>query len=89
MVLNRHLCPIRIKQRMMEYEKRSEVFKITGDWNVQSQKLKDKYPELTDSDLHFEAGKESELIFRISKKLRKKREAIVNLIQNFQTQNTL
>lgn len=72
----------------MEYEKRSEVFKITGDWEAQSKRLKEKYPELTDSDLHFVEGKESELIFRISKKLRKKREAIVNLIQNFQNTST-
>jgi hypothetical protein len=72
----------------MEYEKSSGIFKITGDWEAQSKRLKEKYPELTDSDLHFEAGKESELVFRISKKLRKKREAIVNLIQNFQAPNS-
>jgi hypothetical protein len=72
----------------MEYERPSGIFKITGDWGVQSKRLKEKYPELTDSDLHFEEGKESELVFRISKKLRKKREAIVNLIQNFQATNS-
>jgi hypothetical protein len=40
----------------MKYEKRSEIFKISGDWEALAKKLKEKYPELTDIDLNFSEG---------------------------------
>lgn len=43
-------------------ENGSEKFKIIGDWNEQSKELKEKFSQLTDSDLKFEPGKENELI---------------------------
>lgn len=59
----------------------TENFKITGDWNVQSKNLKDKFSSLTDADLKFETGKENELLTRIETKLNKKRDEVINIIK--------
>ncbi len=42
--------------------------KLKGNWNVTKGKLKQKYANLTDSDLLYEEGKEDELIGRIQKR---------------------
>ncbi len=59
-------------------------FKITGDWDEQAKVLKGKFSQLTDSDLKFETGKESELLGRLESKLNKKREEVINIIQKGQ-----
>jgi hypothetical protein len=41
------------------------------DWPSVKQRLKEKYPELTEDDLIYEAGKEIELLERLQKKLKK------------------
>lgn len=64
--------------------KNSEAFKITGNWNTESKQLKSKYPQLTDSDLKFETGKEEDLLKRVEKKLNKKREEVINIIRKNQ-----
>jgi len=64
--------------------KSSETFKITGSWDVKSKKLKEKYPQLTDSDLKFEPGKESELLSRLETRLKKTHEEVVEIINNIQ-----
>lgn len=56
-------------------------FKITGNWQKHSEILKDKFPSLTDSDLKFENGKESELVSRVSARLNKKEDEVVNIIK--------
>ncbi|MES2617150.1 MAG: hypothetical protein V4613_04685 [Bacteroidota bacterium] len=58
----------------------SEPFSITGDWDIQSIALKEKYPQLTDADLLFEAGKEDELIGRIESRLNINRSEIINIL---------
>lgn len=65
----------------------NETFKITGDWNVQSKQLKEKFAQLTDSDLKFEPGKENELIGRIETRLNKKRDEVINIIKKGQPQS--
>ncbi len=65
----------------METSKKNEAFKITGDWAVQAAKLKTKFNQLTDADLKYEDGKESDLINRISLKLNKKHDEIMDLIK--------
>lgn len=65
-------------------EKSTEPFKITGNWDVQSKQLKEKYSQLTDADLKFEAGKENELLNRVENKLNKKREEVINIIKKIQ-----
>lgn len=59
-------------------------FKITGNWNKQTGILKDKFPQLTDEDLKFEAGQEEELLKRVEAKLHKKREEVINIIRKGQ-----
>ena len=66
--------------------KGNEPFKITGNWNNQSKQLKEKYPQLTDSDLKFEAGKEQELLRRLETKLNKKPEDVISLIKKVQSE---
>jgi hypothetical protein len=66
--------------------KGNEPFKITGNWSKQSNILQDKFAQLTDADLKFEAGKEEELIERVSSRLNKKREEVMNIIKKGQTE---
>ena len=67
-------------------ENKNTEFKITGDWAAQSKNLKEKYSQLTDSDLKFEAGKENDLIGRLETKLNKKRDEVINIIKKGQPQ---
>lgn len=57
------------------------IFKVTGNWDVQATRLKDKFSQLTDGDLKFEVGKEDDLLKRIQARLNKKREEVIHLIQ--------
>ncbi len=66
--------------------KPNETLKITGNWNKQSQQLKEKYPQLTDADLAFEFGKETELVKRIQTRLNKKTEEVESLLRKGQFQ---
>ncbi|HTL81280.1 MAG TPA: hypothetical protein VL651_06230 [Bacteroidia bacterium] len=59
----------------------SEAFKVTGDWAIQSRQLKEKFSQLTDSDVKFEEGKENELLSRIENRLNKKREEVISIIR--------
>jgi len=59
----------------------TEQFKITGDWKIQSKTLKEKFTQLTDEDLKFEAGEESELFQRMEKRLNMKRTEVIDLIK--------
>lgn len=61
-------------------DKKTESFKISGDWTKQSEQLKDKFSQLTDADLKFEPGKENELLQRVETRLNKKREEVINII---------
>jgi len=62
----------------------NDVFKITGNWDEQSKGLKEKFSQLTDSDLKFETGKENELLERVGTKLNKGREEVINIIKKGQ-----
>ena len=64
--------------------KETEVFKIFGDWKRQADKLKNKFPQLTDSDLKFESGRENDLLKRVEERLNKKREEVINIIKKGQ-----
>lgn len=56
-------------------------FKITSDWDKHSKLLQERYPSLKDSDLKFETGKENELIARISARLNKKQDEVINIVK--------
>ena len=64
--------------------KTNESFKFTGNWDEQSKKLKEKYSQLTDSDLKLETGKEDELLNRVSSRLGKKRDEVISIIKSGQ-----
>ena len=64
--------------------KTNESFKFTGNWDEQSRKLKEKYSQLTDSDLKLETGKEEELLGRLGSRLDKKRDEVINIIKSGQ-----
>ena len=59
-------------------------FKIVGNWDEQSKKLKEEFSELTDEDLKFETGKEFELLHRIEARLNKKRDAVIKILKKGQ-----
>ena len=61
-------------------EKKTESFKISGNWTKQAEQLKEKFNQLTDSDLKFEPGKENELLQRVETRLNKKRDEVINII---------
>lgn len=62
-------------------EKKDVGFKITTNWDKHAKVLQEKYPSLTDSDLKFEPGKESELVGRISTRLNKKQDEVINIVK--------
>jgi uncharacterized protein YjbJ (UPF0337 family) len=61
-------------------DNKSGSFKISGNWAKQSDQLKEKFSQLTDSDLKFEPGKENELLQRVETRLNKKRDEVINII---------
>jgi hypothetical protein len=64
-----------------------EDFKIIGNWDKQSNALKEKFPQLTLADLKFEQGKESEMLTRVQERLNKGREEVINIIRKGQPEN--
>lgn len=69
---------------MLAAKNKPESFKIVGDWDIQSKRLKEKFSQLTDSDLRLEAGREEDLLIRIESRLNKKRDEVIFLIKKSQ-----
>ncbi|MBL7883858.1 MAG: hypothetical protein JNL69_07295 [Bacteroidia bacterium] len=61
--------------------KKTEPFKIGGNWTAQSKQLQKQFPELTDADLKYESGQENDLLKRLETKLSKKRDEIINIVK--------
>lgn len=61
------------------------ALEIKGNWNVLKGKLKQKYGQLTDDDLHFVEGKEEELLGRLQTRLGKTKEELRAEIERFGT----
>lgn len=59
-------------------------FKMLGDWKMQSDKLKVRFPALTDSDLKFETGRENDLLERVESRLNKNRDEVIGIIRKEQ-----
>jgi len=53
---------------------------IIGFWNGKKEKLKQKYPMITDEDLKYNEGKEKEMIEILGYKLGKTKEELVHII---------
>jgi hypothetical protein len=63
-------------------DQNKEAFKVEGNWAIQAQKLKRKYTVLTDADLKFHTGDETDLLNRMTIKLDKNREEVIAIINN-------
>lgn len=59
--------------------------KISGNWNELKAKLKEQNPSLTDADLSFSVGQEDELVMRLSKKLNKSHDEIIDMIEDLES----
>ena len=57
------------------------TMEIKGNWNVAKGKLKQKYAQLTDSDLTYVEGKEDELLGRIQKRLGKNKDEVERMVR--------
>jgi len=68
------------KAENQDTNKKDGVFRIIGDWSVQSKKLQEKFTSLTESDLKFEPGKEHELLNRMESRLNKKRSDVIDIL---------
>lgn len=66
--------------------KTNKTFDMIGNWETQSKQLKKNYAQLTDADLKFETGKESELLSRIEARLKKNREDVIGIIKKSQVE---
>jgi len=53
---------------------------ITGNWENQKVKLKQKYAQITDSDLNFQPGKKDEMLEKMHIKLGKTKEQLYSII---------
>lgn len=56
------------------------TLQLKGNWNIIKGKLKQQYADLTDDDLKFVEGKETELVGRLQKRTGKTREEIERAI---------
>jgi uncharacterized protein YjbJ (UPF0337 family) len=56
---------------------------IKGDWNIVKGKLKQKYANLTDNDLKFEQGQETELVGRIQKRTGQAKEEVEKILRDY------
>ena len=53
---------------------------IIGYWDKKKEKLKEKFPFITDEDLGFREGKEKEMIEMLGNKLGKSKLELINII---------
>ncbi len=56
--------------------------KVIGYWNNKKQKLKNKYPAITDADLNYLEGKENVMMEILGYKLGKSKQELISLIVN-------
>jgi uncharacterized protein YjbJ (UPF0337 family) len=54
---------------------------MKGDWNVAKGRLKQKWAKLTDDDLRYEEGLETELVGRIQKRTGETQQAVEKAIE--------
>ena len=58
------------------------TYKPNGYWNEKKEKLKQKYPDITDKDLSYNEGKEKVMLDILSYKLGKTEQELLNIIVN-------
>jgi uncharacterized protein YjbJ (UPF0337 family) len=62
--------------------KHMNKLEIKGDWNITKGKLKQKWGQLTDSDLNYDEGQQDELIGRIQKRTGQARDVVEKAIRD-------
>lgn len=70
-----------------DQNKNVSPFKITGDWKGQSKLLRSKFAHLTSGDLKLEPGKENDLLKRLSNKLNKNREEVIQILDKTRSES--
>ena len=63
--------------------KKMNAKEITGNWNEQKGKLKQKFAVLTDNDLMFAEGKKEEMFGKLQIKLGKTKEELQKILDSF------
>jgi uncharacterized protein YjbJ (UPF0337 family) len=53
---------------------------VAGYWDKKKEKLKEKFPNITDEDLRYREGKEKEMIEMLGNKLGKSKQELLNII---------
>jgi hypothetical protein len=53
---------------------------VIGYWEKKKDKLKEKFPIITDEDLRYREGKEKEMIEMLGNKLGKSKQELLNII---------
>jgi uncharacterized protein YjbJ (UPF0337 family) len=53
---------------------------VIGYWGKKKEKLKEKFPDITDQDLLYSEGKEQEMIEMLGNKLGKSKLELLNII---------
>jgi uncharacterized protein YjbJ (UPF0337 family) len=59
-------------------------FQIKGNWNQIKERLKQKFADLTDEDLHFVEGNLDDLLARLQRRLGKSKEQLLREIEDAQ-----
>ena len=54
--------------------------KVIGYWDKKKEKLKQRFPIITDEDLRYREGKEKEMIEMLGYKLGKSKQELLNII---------
>ena len=57
-----------------------KTIELSGNWDEQKSKLKQKFAALTESDLLFVKGKKEEMLEKLQKKLGKTKEELFKII---------
>ena len=65
-----------------------KIFVMNGDWQLQTNQLKTKFPFLTDGDLQLEIGKENEMLKRVEARLHLNRSEVISIIEKNEMENT-
>ena len=53
---------------------------VIGYWDKKKEKLKERFPVITDEDLRYREGKEKEMIEMLGNKLGKSKQELLNII---------
>ena len=54
--------------------------KVAGYWEQKKEKLKEKFPNITEEDLRYREGKDKEMIEMLGNKLGKSKQELLNII---------